>query len=148
MSQDDNIPSHIQAPLPAPLAPPPPPPALVPPMADPMTNRVGVQQFAFDGGAGTYVGTAILALLVTFCSLGFAFPFALVLRQRWQAKHTFVEGRQLQFTGTGWGLFGNWIKWFLLTLVTLGIYSFWVGPRIVKWTVEHQEFAPVQRAAV
>ena len=98
--------------------------------------------FRFDGGAGTYLGTGLLALLVTVFSLGFAFPFALVLRQRWRAKHTYVNGRRLIFDGTGLSLFGNWVKWFLLCIVTLGIYGFWVGPRIQKWIVENTDFDP------
>ncbi|MET0886140.1 MAG: DUF898 family protein [Mycetocola sp.] len=95
----------------------------------------------FDGGAGTYLGTAILATIVTVCSLGIAYPFALVLKERWRAKHTFIDGQQLVFTGTGTGLFGHWIKWFLLSCVTLGIYLFWVGPRIQQWVTVNTEFA-------
>lgn len=97
--------------------------------------------FTFDGGAATYVGTSILAFLITVVTLGIAYPYALVLMQRWKAKHTFVEGKQLVFTGTGIGLFGNWVKWFLLCVITLGIYSFWVQPRLTKWIVEHTDFA-------
>jgi uncharacterized membrane protein YjgN (DUF898 family) len=106
--------------------------------------------FRFDGGAGTYLGTGLLALLVTVVSLGFAFPFAVVLRQRWRAKHTYISGRRLTFVGTGFGLFGNWVKWFLLCIITLGIYGFWVGPRIQQWIVENTDFDPayVQPEAV
>lgn len=99
------------------------------------------QSFTFDGGAGTYLGTSLLAVLVTVFTLGLAYPYALVLVQRWKAKHTYVEGRQLKFTGTGMGLFGNWVKWFLLCLITLGIYGFWVQPRLTQWVVEHTDFA-------
>lgn len=85
-------------------------------------------RFTFDGGAATYVGTGVLAFLITVCTLGFGYPFALVLRERWRAKHSYIDGRRLVFTGSAWGLFGNWVKWLLLCMVTLGIYSFWVGP--------------------
>lgn len=34
------------------------------------------------------------------------------------------------------------IKWLLLCVITLGIYSFWVGPRIQKWIVENTDFDP------
>lgn len=102
------------------------------------------RNFEFDGGAATYLGTSILAILVTVLTLGIAYPYALVLRQRWQAKHTIVEGRRLQFTGTGIGLFGNWIKWLFLCIITLGIYGFWVAPRVTKWVVEHTEFENVR----
>lgn len=68
------------------------------------------KSFKFDGGAGTYLGTAILAFLITVSTLGICYPYALVLRQRWIAKHTYIDSRQLKFTGTGFGLFGHWIK--------------------------------------
>lgn len=102
--------------------------------------RTRSNAFRFDGGAGTYLGTGLLALLVTVVTVGIAYPFALVLRQRWKAKHTFVNGHRLVFLGTGLGLFGLWIKWLFLMVVTLGIYSFWVVPRVQKWTVENTDF--------
>lgn len=104
-------------------------------------------RFTFDGGAATYVGTALLGMVVTVFTLGICFPFALVLNERWRAKHSYIDGRQLVFTGSAWGLFGSWIKWLLLSVVTLGIYLFWVGPRIAAWKWEHTDFEPLSRAA-
>lgn len=98
------------------------------------------KNFVFDGGAATYLGTSILAFLITVLTLGIAYPYALVLKQRWKAKHTYVKSYRLKFTGTGIGLFGNWIKWLFLCIVTLGIYSFWVAPRVTRWVVEHTDF--------
>ena len=43
--------------------------------------------------------------------------------------------------GSAWGLIGNWVKWFLLCIVTIGIYGFWVAPRITRWKWEHTNFA-------
>lgn len=102
-------------------------------------------RFQFDGGAATYVGTAILGFLITVFTLGICYPFALVLKQRWKAKHSYVDGQRLVFTGSAWGLFGNWIKWLLLTVITLGIYLFWVVPRITKWVWENTDFDPTWR---
>jgi uncharacterized membrane protein YjgN (DUF898 family) len=99
------------------------------------------KKFTFDGGAATYLGTAILGIIITVFSLGICYPFALVLRQRWRAKHSYIDGKQLIFTGSAIGLFGNWIKWFVLIVITLGIYLFWVGPRIQKWIWENTDFA-------
>ena len=96
----------------------------------------------FDGGAATYFGTAILATLVTVCTLGICFPFALVLFQRWRAKHTLILGHRLIFTGMATHLFGLWLKWLFLIIITLGIYSFWVTPRIFKWVAEHTDIDP------
>jgi uncharacterized membrane protein YjgN (DUF898 family) len=96
----------------------------------------------FDGGAATYLGTGLLAVLITICTLGICYPFALVLNQRWRAKHSYIDGQRLVFTGSAVGLFGSWIKWFVLCIITAGIYSFWVGPRIARWKWEHTDFDP------
>ena len=80
--------------------------------------------------------------LITIFTLGICYPFALVLLERWRCKHTYIDGQRLVFTGSGMGLFGLWIKWFLLSIITLGIYSLWVAPRIQQWKVEHTDFDP------
>lgn len=100
------------------------------------------QSFRFDGGAGTYLGTGVLAFLITVLSFGLAAPFAIVLRQRWRAKHTYVNGHRLVFVGTGMSLFGNWLKWLALTVITFGIYGFWVAPRVQRWIAENTDFDP------
>jgi uncharacterized membrane protein YjgN (DUF898 family) len=99
-------------------------------------------RFHFDGGAGTYLGTGILAALITICTAGICYPFALVLLERWRCKHTYIDGHRLVFSGTGLGLFGLWIKWFLLCIITVGIYSFWVAPRVQKWKIENTDYDP------
>ena len=103
----------------------------------------GMPMYRFDGGAGTYLGVRLGGYLITVFTLGICYPWAVVMTYRWQAKHTYLNGRRLRFTGTAPALFGQWIKWFLLIIVTLGIYSFWVGPKLTKWIVEHQEFDPL-----
>lgn len=100
----------------------------------------GTRRFHFDGGAATYWGTALLALLITVFTFGICYPFALVLMQRWKAKHSYIDGRRLVFNGSAIGLLGHWIKWFLLCVITLGIYSFWVAPRLQRWVWENTDF--------
>ena len=58
---------------------------------------------------------------------------------------TYIDGQPLAFTGSALGLFGLWIKWFLLIIITLGIYSFWVAPRIQQWKVENTDFDPTRQ---
>jgi uncharacterized membrane protein YjgN (DUF898 family) len=87
----------------------------------------------------------LLAFLITVVSLGLAYPYALCLRQRWRAKHTYINGHRLVFLGTGIGLFGLWVKWLLLSIITLGIYLLWVVPRVNKWVVENTDFDPAFR---
>ncbi|NLM76809.1 MAG: DUF898 domain-containing protein, partial [Ruminococcaceae bacterium] len=58
-----------------------------------------------------------------------------------EAKHTVINGRRLAFDGTAFQLFGSWIKWLLLSFITLGIYTFWLGIKLKKWKVKHTRFA-------
>ena len=97
--------------------------------------------FKFVGGAANYLGTGLLAFCITIFTLGICYPFALVLLERWKAKHASIDGRKLVFTGSAWGLFGLWLKWLLLSIITLGIYTLWVGPQIQKWKWENLAFA-------
>lgn len=128
------VPTQAHPPVAAPVA-----PAPLLPMRSEQFAPVG-KQLVFDGGAGTYLGTAILAFLVTFFTIGICYPFALVLRERWRAKHSRINGQQLVFTGSATGLFGLWLKWMLLFIVTLGIYSFWISPRMARWKWQHTGF--------
>lgn len=98
-------------------------------------------RFSFDGGAATYVGTAILGALITIITLGICYPFAVVLTERWKCKHTYIDGQQLVFTGSAVGLFGRWVLWLFLSVITVGIYLFWVIPRLQKWKTVNTEFA-------
>jgi uncharacterized membrane protein YjgN (DUF898 family) len=98
-------------------------------------------RFSFDGGAATYVGTAILGVLITVLTAGICYPFALVLTERWRCRHTLIDGQRLVFRGSAAGLLGRWLLWLLLTVLTLGIYLFWVGPRLQEWRTVNTDFA-------
>ena len=100
-----------------------------------------VRRFQFDGGAGSFFIVGVLSTLLIVCTLGLATPWAVVMRYRWRTNHTIIDGRRLRFTGSGLGLFGNWVKWWALCFVTLGVYMFWVIPRLTRWATEHQDFA-------
>lgn len=58
----------------------------------------------------------------------------------WETKHTVINGKRLQFDGNALQLFGNWIKWFLLTVITLGIYGLWLPIKLRKWKTMHTSF--------
>lgn len=91
----------------------------------------------WDGGVlDTVVNSIVASLIITF-TCGIATPWAICYMMKFVISHAIVDGRRLSFTGTGGSLFGNWIKWMLLTVITCGIYSFWVIPRMYKWVVSH-----------
>lgn len=58
----------------------------------------------------------------------------------WEIRYNVIEGRRLEFDGTAVQLFGNWIKWLLLAIVTFGIYGFWVNIKLRQWKTMHTYF--------
>lgn len=95
----------------------------------------------FDGGLLQLIGWALLGWLVTVCTLGICYPWALCMVYGWKINHTVIEGKRLHFNGKAINLFGNWFKWLLLCLITFGIYGFWVGIALEKWKVKNTNFA-------
>ena len=87
----------------------------------------------FDGGVFQLLGWKILGGLVTVITLGICYPLAVNWLYSWEAKHTVIEGRRLKFTGSAGGLFGTWIICILLSIITLGIYAFYIPIKIKRW---------------
>ncbi len=103
-----------------------------------VTNQSGNSYF--DGGLAQLMGWSILGGLITFFTAGICYSWALCMVYGWKINHTVIEGRRLKFNGTAIGLFGNWIKWLLLIVITVGIYGFWVGIALEKWKVKNTTF--------
>ena len=100
-----------------------------------------MEESYFDGGLLQLIGWKLLGALITLCTFGICYPWAFCMVYSWEAKHTVINGKRLQFNGTAVGLFGNWIKWLILTFITCGIYSFFLVIALKKWKIKHTEFA-------
>lgn len=106
-----------------------------------MEDTVSVRKESyFDGGLFQWIGWNLLGSFITTITLGICYPWALCMVYGWKVNHTVVEGRRLKFIGKATGLFGTWIKWGLLCIVTLGIYSFWIPISLEKWKTKNTIF--------
>ena len=94
----------------------------------------------FNAGLLDMIFADIVKSLIIIFTLGIATPWAVVYYQKFMCSHTEIDGKQLGFEGTGGELFGQYIKWFLLTCITLGIYGFWVRVKMQAWVTEHTHF--------
>ncbi len=92
---------------------------------------------SWDGGVLDTIINSIVASLIMTVTCGIATPWAICYMMKFVIGHAVIDGKRLSFDGTGAQLFGNWIKWFLLTIITCGIYSFWVTPRLYQWIASH-----------
>lgn len=98
----------------------------------------------FDGGLLQLIGWKILGNILTVVSFGIAYPWAVCFIKKWEAKHTVINSRRLIFTGTGGGLFVKYIIWWLLSIVTLGIYLFFLPIKMEKWIASHTYDVPLE----
>ena len=92
-----------------------------------------------------FTGINILTALIKVVSLGFAAPWATCLKERWYARHTVIDGRELRFNGHGGALFGKYILWGFLTIITLGIFAFSFSIRVRKWMTKNKTFVVIER---
>lgn len=94
----------------------------------------------FDGGSFAYFGYGLLASLILILTLGLAYPWVMVMLQKWDTKHQVINGRRLAFNGTGLGFLGEYLIIFLLTLITCGIYGSWGVARMNRYIYRHTNF--------
>jgi hypothetical protein len=72
-------------------------------------------------------------------TLGFGFPFIICTLLRWICDKSIINGKHYKFKGTAAGLFGNYIVWTILSMITIGIYGFWATRNYIRWVVENIE---------
>jgi len=94
----------------------------------------------FDGKLIQLIGWSLLGGLLMLVTFGLAYPWVLCMVYGWKVNHTVVEGRRLVFRGTGGSLFGHWIVWMLLCIITLGIYGFWLVIALEEWKAKNTYF--------
>ena len=94
----------------------------------------------FDGGVLELIGWRILACLISTITLGIATPWAQCMLYAWQFKHTVYNGKRLKFEGTGGDLFVNIFKWIFFSIITLGIYIFFIPVKRTKWVISNLHF--------
>ncbi len=125
----------------------PPPPGYYPPYPRrrvPEGPKEEFHTYPSDYTAGAFANffVGLLCLLVSIITVGIFYPAMTCWKTRWQYKHTFIHGRKLTFDGKGIQLFGKWLLWILLTVVTVGIYGVFVLPVAQeKWFAKHTHFA-------
>lgn len=91
----------------------------------------------WDGGVLDTVINSIVASVIISLTCGIATPWAICYMMKFIIGHAVIDGKRLRFDGDGMQLFGNWIKWLVLMVITCGIYGFWVAPRLYQWVCSH-----------
>ena len=80
--------------------------------------------------------TKIFAWMITVFTLGFAYPWAKCMVFNKWAENVRIDGRRIKFTGNGGEFLEVWVKIFLLSSITCGLYYFFVGYKEVPKYVD------------
>lgn len=112
------------------------------PAATPVPAVEAVYESKFTGGAFANYFIGLITVIVTILTLSLAYPAMACWKKRWEANHTFLNGRRLRFDGRAMQLLGKYIIWVLLSLITFGIYYiFCMKVALEKWHTKHTHFA-------
>lgn len=93
--------------------------------------------------ASLFVGSPAELLVVLICAVpAIIFIFAglawnLVIRYRWEAKNTIINGFPVYCTAKVWPFALTISKWFFLSIITLTIYAWWLPITARKWKCDH-----------
>lgn len=94
----------------------------------------------FDGKVLELIGWKLLAYLITCVSAGIAYPWGKCMEYKYQFSHTVYNGKRLKFEGNGGDLFVNRFKWIFFTIITFGIYGWWVPAKKANWVISNIHF--------
>lgn len=98
----------------------------------------------FDGTLLELIGWNILNVLITLVTFGIAAPWGRCMLLKFEIEHTVINGKRLKFIGNGGSLFVEQFKWIFFTIITLGIYAFWIPLKRAKWVVSNTHFEDEQ----
>ena len=101
----------------------------------------------FIEGESKFTGSVIMlglySLLWGFLNtitLGILIPWTTSWKHKYYAERTTYSGQKVKFDGKGIQLLGRWVLWELLSIITLGIYAFFMAIALKKWVTKHQHF--------
>lgn len=99
----------------------------------------------FYGGLWSYIGLKIGNFFIKVFTLGLCVPWTIRREYTWLYEHQIIDGRKLEFTGNAASLFGQWVKWLLLSIVTLGIYAWTIPIKKMQWITENTHIMGLPR---
>ena len=102
-------------------------------------NEIKQVPSRFEGRLIALIGINLLTAFLSTITLGFAYPAMYCLKKRWLYSNTIVNGYRLKFTGSGGQLFGKYILWTFLGIITIGIFTLWWPIKYQQWETKHVE---------
>lgn len=100
-----------------------------------------------NNGESRFVGTTfsyffhlLLWKFLMIITFRLAYPFVIVMQEKYLAKRTYTSNNKNEFDGNGAQLIGKYILWLFLSIITFGIFYIVLAARVIKWKVSHTHF--------
>ena len=97
-------------------------------------------------GAGDFIGKddlwyidlqnnpqLIVKVVIGAVIILFGFCWAWTIGLKWKSKHTIINGYRLKFKAGALNFFFNVLKWLVLTVITVGLFIFWLPGKYRNW---------------
>ena len=97
----------------------------------------------FDGKTLHLIGINILSKLLIILSLGLLYSFTVCLKLRWINRHTVINRKKVVFTGKALNLWGKYLLWAFLSLITFGVFALWIPIKMLKWQTKNTHIKTV-----
>jgi len=98
-------------------------------------------RFKFTGTGGALFAKFFVGMLLSLVTCGIYIPWFMVSITRYVCDNTVLETSagpvSLKFTGTGGALFVTFLVGYLLTIITIGIYTPWFICRINRFILQN-----------
>lgn len=95
----------------------------------------------FSGSPLSWLFVQLGGLLISLLTAFIAVPSAVCMKQRFLAKSTWIDGRKVVFDGQTGDLYKKWIGWLFLSVLTAGIFIFFLPAKIRSWVASHTHLA-------
>lgn len=96
----------------------------------------------FKGGALANLFLSFFVVLFSLATLGLLYPVLMCAYMRWETNRVYMNGRKLEFDGHAAQLYGKFLLWLFLSLITFGIYLFLRMPlNLQRWKISHTHVA-------
>ena len=95
----------------------------------------GVALGVFNVGGDKMMLLVILIAMLVCALIGLS--WAIVIFMKWSVKNTLINGQKMKLKGCALGLFVNVLKWLFFTIITVGLYIFWIPVALARWKADH-----------
>lgn len=102
-----------------------------------LVGKNDVWQIDIQNNPQILIKVAIGAVIILF-----GFCWAWMIGLKWKTKHTIINSYRMKFNAGTINFFFTVLKWLFLTVITVGIFIFWVPNKYRKWKTKHTVVAP------